>query len=466
MITRADRNNNPTNIKVPSGGLDVARQRYGDKNVSVDPTPAADGGQFLKFSTPEYGTNATTILLKNPLYQDMTVDKAMKTWSGGGYGGDIAPALSGKKVSELSDTELGILGQNMARREGYTGQNKGSSFSSTFRIPTANAQTMNEETQSKMSLEDFGKLIQSKYPEYAGKDARLVGQKTLEKYPVYASKVDIGTGGNTTNTSDVTQPNTNNFPYQVSSDAPSSETTQGNTDESNVDKLVGGANKLGIPGQTGQGIKEIGGAIAGGVGNVVQGGVQLVTNPFMKIISSLKGLGQEGLSIATQLMGDKKDSDYWQQEYEKNKSEGTDYGYLGKVKPMNGVIDAMATGALAGLTAESVLGLGRALLTSTATKVLSKPVIQEALGVAKVAEQMIAQKVPSKVVWDTLAGAIKTARPSSIPEIEKAISQLAGPSFAKKLIFATGKYIWTGTKWVLRAGADIAGLGLLKSVIK
>ena len=45
-------------------------------------------------------------------------------------------------------------------------------------------------SQPKMSVEDFGKLIQKKYPVYADRDASLVGQKALEKYPVYADRVE------------------------------------------------------------------------------------------------------------------------------------------------------------------------------------------------------------------------------------------------------------------------------------
>lgn len=120
-LTRADRNNNPTNIKLPKGGLEVAKQRYGDPGLSVDPAPATDGGQFLKFSTPEYGHKATGTLLTSPGYANLTVDKALKAWSGGGYGGDVAPDLKNKTISSLSPEELATVTQGMAKREGYTG---------------------------------------------------------------------------------------------------------------------------------------------------------------------------------------------------------------------------------------------------------------------------------------------------------------------------------------------------------
>lgn len=143
-MNRADRNNNPTNIKVPSGGLDIARKRYGDPNLSVDPIPASDGGQFLKFSSPDYGKQATSTLLKTG-YSDMSVNDAMKRWSGGGYDGKIVPDLSDKKVSDLNSDEMDSLTQSMGKREGYTGQ-----LQNMLGVNTANAQT----TDNASSLKD------------------------------------------------------------------------------------------------------------------------------------------------------------------------------------------------------------------------------------------------------------------------------------------------------------------------
>lgn len=120
-MNRADRNNNPGNIKVPSGGLEQAKQMYGDSGLSIDPSPATDGGSFLKFSTPQSGQNAQITLLKNPSYQSLSVDKAMRRWSGGGYGGDVAPSLASRNMSDLNPDELNQLATSMSKREGYTG---------------------------------------------------------------------------------------------------------------------------------------------------------------------------------------------------------------------------------------------------------------------------------------------------------------------------------------------------------
>ena len=41
-----------------------------------------------------------------------------------------------------------------------------------------------------MTIEDFGKTIQAKYPQYADKPAADVGNAMLKKYPQYQSKID------------------------------------------------------------------------------------------------------------------------------------------------------------------------------------------------------------------------------------------------------------------------------------
>jgi hypothetical protein len=50
-----------------------------------------------------------------------------------------------------------------------------------------------------MTIEQFGQTIQSKYPQYQGKDAATVGQAMLAKYPQYQSQIDkpqkLSTGG-------------------------------------------------------------------------------------------------------------------------------------------------------------------------------------------------------------------------------------------------------------------------------
>lgn len=99
---RPTRNNNPLNIKVPKGGIEVARERYNDPNATVEEKPAQDGGHFIKFSTPEKGWEAGKELLTgNYGYRNLTVDKALKRWSGGGYDSQI-----------LNDTELAVKAED------------------------------------------------------------------------------------------------------------------------------------------------------------------------------------------------------------------------------------------------------------------------------------------------------------------------------------------------------------------
>ncbi len=111
---RPTRNNNPLNIKVST-----ATSSYPGV-VGADPSPAADGGKFLIFNSPEAGFQAAERLITSANYRNLSVDAALRRWSNNGYGGEIAPALKGKVIAQLSPTELQALIKTMARREGYT----------------------------------------------------------------------------------------------------------------------------------------------------------------------------------------------------------------------------------------------------------------------------------------------------------------------------------------------------------
>lgn len=117
-LNRPQRNNNPANIKVPAAGIEEARKRYNDPGATIDPSPATDGGYFIKFSSPEKGTAAIGELLKSG-YSGLTVDAAMRRWSGGGYGGEISPSIANKTISSLSSAEMSNLQEAMKRREGF-----------------------------------------------------------------------------------------------------------------------------------------------------------------------------------------------------------------------------------------------------------------------------------------------------------------------------------------------------------
>lgn len=111
--TRAQRNNNPLNIKVSA-----ATSTYPGV-VGIEQKPASDGGNFLQFSSPEAGFAAAKRLIQNPNYASLTVDQAMKRWSNSGYGGEIAPQIANIKISQLTSAQLDALIQAMAKREGY-----------------------------------------------------------------------------------------------------------------------------------------------------------------------------------------------------------------------------------------------------------------------------------------------------------------------------------------------------------
>lgn len=117
--TRSDRNNNPLNIKGSAytagfGGV-----------LGLEQSPAADGGNFLVFDSPEAGFAAAQELWRNGRsYQGVNVDTALRRWSGGGYGGELATSVGidpSRDAQSLSNEELHILQQAMAKREGFTG---------------------------------------------------------------------------------------------------------------------------------------------------------------------------------------------------------------------------------------------------------------------------------------------------------------------------------------------------------
>lgn len=117
---RADRNNNPLNVKASSytsgfGGV-----------LGAEQSSAADGGNFLVFDSPEAGFAAAQELWRNgKSYQGVSVDTALRRWSGGGYGGELATRAGidpTRGAQSLSDDELHALQQEMAKREGFSGK--------------------------------------------------------------------------------------------------------------------------------------------------------------------------------------------------------------------------------------------------------------------------------------------------------------------------------------------------------
>lgn len=112
--------NNPMSIT-----LGPATQQYVDSGqASVYTT--ADGRKFLSFKDPAVGMQAGENLLFNSgIYSNMTVNDALKKWSRGAYGAEIAPFIQGNSLTigdigsipQLKDQ----LAQAIAKREGFSG---------------------------------------------------------------------------------------------------------------------------------------------------------------------------------------------------------------------------------------------------------------------------------------------------------------------------------------------------------
>ena len=76
----SERSNNPFGIKVGS-----ATQHWIDEGKAVLGSKASDGGQFLIFKDEATANVAhDELLYNNPAYSGLTVDAAMKKWSGYG----------------------------------------------------------------------------------------------------------------------------------------------------------------------------------------------------------------------------------------------------------------------------------------------------------------------------------------------------------------------------------------------
>jgi hypothetical protein len=105
------RNNNPLNIKISPFS-----KQYG----AFEGSPATDGGKFAAFPDEATGLKAARDLLRNPNYTKLSLDAAMKRWSGNGYGADVAPPqLRNKNLSQMTDSELTELINAMRKREGW-----------------------------------------------------------------------------------------------------------------------------------------------------------------------------------------------------------------------------------------------------------------------------------------------------------------------------------------------------------
>lgn len=111
---------NPGNIKYG---------KFASKYGAVAGRKATDGGNIAIFPDWESGMKAKKDLLRSGGYKNLTLDEAMKRWSGyyvepkpghkrGGYGADrIAPQLANKKMADMTEDELNLVMKKMAKIE-------------------------------------------------------------------------------------------------------------------------------------------------------------------------------------------------------------------------------------------------------------------------------------------------------------------------------------------------------------
>jgi len=166
MATRADKNNNPGNIKASDWSMALPGV------VGVEQKPALDGGHFLIFDNPQSGFNAMKALLTTGRpYQGKTAEAAIKTWNGGGAYGAADVGLNPHQdiQMQLKDpNKLNSVVLAMAKAEGFGG---GSGH------------------MGKKSYHEFAQAIKAQYPQYANADDLQLAQEVLAKYPQYASQV-------------------------------------------------------------------------------------------------------------------------------------------------------------------------------------------------------------------------------------------------------------------------------------
>ena len=131
--------NSNTPIVNKRGGTDVATRLNNPRNLIYNPvfsklfgakkssTKQTDGsGYFAEFPSIEAGLKAaetqlfgeTDGIFKSNYYNpDTDINKALKTWSGGGYGVEIYPEIKGKTLSQITAAERRELQRRQIKRE-------------------------------------------------------------------------------------------------------------------------------------------------------------------------------------------------------------------------------------------------------------------------------------------------------------------------------------------------------------
>lgn len=163
----------------------MLKDRIGQKESSgnyraIGPTHPKYGRALGKFQVMEANVPEWTRLafgnpktadqfLNNPAIQDGVYDDQRK------------------RNSSLSDQEFAA--------KWFTG--KPNPTSNKRDVLGTSTQAYVQSTAGKMSVEDFGRKVQSKYPQYSNLDPAEIGRRTLEKYPQYSGLVNVATSTRT-----------------------------------------------------------------------------------------------------------------------------------------------------------------------------------------------------------------------------------------------------------------------------
>lgn len=153
-VSRADRNNNPGNIKVS----DLTKNWEGV--IGVESTPAEDGGHFLIFDSAQSGINAVGKLLMTNIYSGMTAEKAIKKYNGNGsYGAaDVGLNPNQNFQAQLKDpAKLQEVINNIAKLERFTGKKEISGQDINSNI---SAITKKPLTQAELQARTFAQRLQ------------------------------------------------------------------------------------------------------------------------------------------------------------------------------------------------------------------------------------------------------------------------------------------------------------------
>lgn len=138
-VSRPVRNNNPGNIKVSATSASYAGV------VGVEATPAADGGHFLIFASPQDGLNAIgQLLLNGASYKNVTAEQAIKKYNGGGgYGAaDVGLNPNQNFQEQLKDpAKLQSVTEQIAKHEGFNVSSNQSSNGALGTMGTPNIDT-------------------------------------------------------------------------------------------------------------------------------------------------------------------------------------------------------------------------------------------------------------------------------------------------------------------------------------